>query len=65
MDTQTQTAQTTAAAPPCPVEMSYATVPTRRTVFLRTFLPWQAIRFVVINLKMFRLIVRSHRQRSH
>jgi hypothetical protein len=39
-----------------------ATVPMRRTVFLRTFLPWQAIRFLIINLKMFRLIWRSHRQ---
>jgi hypothetical protein len=37
-----------------------ATVPTRRTIFLRTFLPWQAIRFAIINLKMFRLIWRSH-----
>jgi hypothetical protein len=34
--------------------------PTRWTVFLRTFLPWQLVRFGVINLKMFRLIWRSH-----
>jgi hypothetical protein len=37
-----------------------ATVPTRQTIFLRTFVPWQAIRFAIINLKMFRLIWRSH-----
>lgn len=45
-----------------PIDAAYATMPTRRTIFLRTFLPWQAIRFVVINTKMFRLIWRSHRQ---
>jgi hypothetical protein len=35
--------------------------PTRFTVFLRTFLPWQIYRFIAINLKMFRIISRSHR----
>ncbi len=39
----------------------YATKPTRFTVFLRTFLPWQAVRFAAINLKMLRIIGRSHR----
>lgn len=38
----------------------YATKPTRFTLFLRTFLPWQAWRFVVINLKMMSLIRHSH-----
>ena len=37
-----------------------APMPTHRTIFLRTFIPWQMIRFVVINLKMFRLIWRRH-----
>jgi hypothetical protein len=37
-----------------------APVPTRWTIFLRTFIPWQMVRFAVINLKMFRLIWRSH-----
>ena len=37
-----------------------APVPTRMTIFLRTFIPWQMVRFAVINLKMFRLIWRSH-----
>jgi hypothetical protein len=37
-----------------------AAVPTRWTIFLRTFVPWQMVRFAVINVKMFRLIWRSH-----
>ena len=39
----------------------YATKPTRWTLFARTFLPWQAWRFVRINLKMIRIIGRGHR----
>jgi hypothetical protein len=39
----------------------YATRPTRTTVFFRTFLPWQLVRFVWINLKMVIIIRRSHR----
>ena len=39
----------------------YVTKPTRKTVFLRTFLPWQLWRFAVINLKMIGIIRRSHR----
>jgi hypothetical protein len=39
----------------------YATKPTRITLFLRTFLPWQAWRFVVINLKMLDIIRRGHK----
>lgn len=38
----------------------YATKPTRGTVFMRTFLPWQMWRFVWINLKMVGIIWRSH-----
>jgi len=38
----------------------YATRPTGFTVFLRTFLPWQLVRFAFINLKMLRIIHRSH-----
>lgn len=40
------------------------TRPTRLTLFLRTFLPWQAWRFAVINLKMIGIIRRSHRSRA-
>ena len=39
----------------------YVTRPTRRTLFLRTFLPWQLFRFAAINLKMIGIIRRSHR----
>jgi hypothetical protein len=48
--------------PPRPhlTEQFYATRPTGFTVFLRTFLPWQLVRFAFINLKMLRIIRRSH-----
>ena len=39
----------------------YATKPTGMTLFLRTFLPWQAWRFFRINLKMLVIIRRSHK----
>lgn len=35
-------------------------LPTRRTRWMRTFVPWQLMRFAVINLKMLRIIWRSH-----
>ncbi len=44
---------------------SYVTSPTRRTLFLRTFVPWQLWRFLAINLKMIGIIRRSHRSRLH
>jgi hypothetical protein len=37
----------------------YVTRPTRLTLFLRTFVPWQLWRFARINLKMMRIIRRS------
>jgi len=37
-----------------------ATLPTPLTRFWRTFLPYQFFRFIVINFKMLRLILRSH-----
>ena len=48
------------SARPHLTEQFYATKPTRFTVFLRTFLPWQLVRFAFINLKMLRIIHRSH-----
>ncbi|MHB1569788.1 MAG: hypothetical protein ACYCXW_03080 [Solirubrobacteraceae bacterium] len=42
-------------------QLRYVTNPTRWTLFLRTFLPWQAWRFAVINAKMVDIIRRSHR----
>ena len=38
----------------------YVTKPTRSTLFLRTFLPYQLWRFAAINLKMIEIIRRSH-----
>ncbi len=42
-------------------KLPYVTKPTGRTVFMRTFLPWQLWRFAAINLKMIGIIRRSHR----
>jgi hypothetical protein len=39
-------------------ELADVTRPTRVTVFLRTFVPWQVWRFFRINLKMIRMIRR-------
>lgn len=39
----------------------FASYPTRFTRFLRTFIPYQFIRFLVINLKMIRMISKSHK----
>jgi len=53
------------APPPHLRPWFYATKPTRFTRFLRTFIPWQMVRFAVINLKMLVLIRRSHKGLSH
>ena len=45
-------------------EAFLTTTPTRWTLFLRTFIPWQLVRFAVINLKMVLLIRRSHASHS-
>jgi hypothetical protein len=41
-------------------ESYFAAKPTAFTRFMRTFLPWQMWRFAVINLRMARIIFRSH-----
>ncbi len=41
-------------------ESFYATRPTPGTVFMRTFLPWQLLRFAMINLRMLVIIGKSH-----
>ena len=41
-------------------DLSSVVLPTRWTVFLRTFAPWQAWRFVRVNLKMIRMIRRRY-----
>ena len=50
------------APSPAPARRASATVPvpTRGTLFLRTFLPWQVWRFISINLRMIAMIRRSH-----
>jgi hypothetical protein len=42
-------------------KLSYVMKPRRGTVFMRTFLPWQLWRFASINLKMFGVILASHK----
>lgn len=47
--------------PPAPyTEASYIPVATPRTRALRTFIPWQLWRFIVINVRMLRMIAKSH-----
>ena len=58
---QTQPSEESAIARAHTKPWIYATKPTGWTVFLRTFLPWQAWRFIWINLKMIGIIRRSHR----
>ncbi len=41
----------------------YATQPSRGTLFWRTFLPWQLLRFAVVNLLMIKMIFKSHGRR--
>ena len=41
-------------------QASFATQPTAFTRFLRTCILWQMFRFAVINLKMVRIILKSH-----
>jgi len=42
------------------VQASFATQPTAFTRFLRTCILWQMVRFALINLKMVRIILKSH-----
>lgn len=44
---------------PTPTALS-SVRPTRSTLFWRVFWPWQLLRFIVINLRMTRMIRRSH-----
>lgn len=39
---------------------SDAPLPTARTVWMRTFLPWQLIRFLWLNVRMIRMVGRAH-----
>jgi hypothetical protein len=41
-------------------ESSYATEPTGWTKFIRTCIPFQLVRFFVLNLKIMRIVVGGH-----
>jgi hypothetical protein len=41
-------------------QLSFATEPTSRTKFWRVFIPWQMIRFFVLNLKVMRIVIGGH-----
>ncbi len=50
---------------PKPGEQTYfVPTPSRTTVFLRTFLPWQIVRFIWINFKMIAMIGKAHSHRA-
>lgn len=42
----------------------YALVPSAMVQFLRVFWPWQILRFAFINLKMIRMIGKSHAKKQ-
>ncbi|MEN8222061.1 MAG: hypothetical protein ABFR36_02275 [Acidobacteriota bacterium] len=41
-------------------EDSYPPMPTAMTRFWRKFIPWQIFRFIVLNLKVLRIVVGGH-----
>ena len=38
----------------------FTPVPTKFSVFMRTCIPWQFIRFVIVNIKMLIVVSKSH-----
>lgn len=45
-------------------EASHPPLPTRSTRFLRSFVPGQSLRFVILNLKIIRIVVGGHYQKA-
>lgn len=41
-------------------EISFVTVPGKTTKFFRKFILWQVYRFIVLNLKMMRIVIGGH-----
>lgn len=41
-------------------EKKYYLRPNKGTIFLRSFIPWQIYRFLVINIKMLKMMLKSH-----
>ena len=42
----------------------FAPRPSKITLFFRTFVPWQLVRFAWINVKMIRMIGKAHSHRA-
>ncbi len=42
----------------------FAPRPSRVTLFFRTFVPWQILRFIWINIKMIQMIGKAHSHRA-
>lgn len=40
---------------------SFTMIPSKHVVFFRRFLPWQIVRFILVNIKMSVMIVKSHK----
>lgn len=38
----------------------YSPMPTKATLFWRNFVLWQAVRFVVLNLKILKIVAKGH-----
>lgn len=49
-----------ASAVPDDLAASTAPMPTTHTVRMRTNLPFQVVRFGIVNLKMLRMVLKSH-----
>lgn len=43
----------------------YATKPTKKTRWLRTFFPFQVLRFLSLNVRMVKMIKMSHKGQDH
>jgi len=42
------------------VQEHYAPMPTKTTRFWRNFVPWQMVRFVILNLRILKIVVKGH-----
>jgi len=38
----------------------YSPMPTKSTLFWRNFIVWQLIRFLILNLKILKIVVKGH-----
>lgn len=39
---------------------SYSPMPTKTTLFWRNFILWQMLRFVILNIKILKIVVKGH-----